>query len=384
MKATLLFIFLCVFSALASGQNQMFAEAVLKKSAEKLSSLKTVKYKYKRELNYSSEKYFAESSADSFLDFTASNNVLGARFQFSGKDHISIFNGSEQFDLTKKDKTISVNNKPTLDDLSSSSYMGGSPITLKKLFPALIENKTIAKTLTETTLNGTKVYVIEFSLEKQWFNKLGQLAPAELKNKHIYRITIRQDDFLPVEMLQKLNDTDFMKSSMSDIEPNAAPPVETSWFYSSYLNEYAYAKPPENKLLKAGATAPEINLPLFTSDKLTSLNDYKGKLVLLDFWIFHCGYCQESVPKLNALQKKYKNKDFKLLTVNVHDSKDLIEIFIKTKKAEFEILYKGEDTATKFGVSGFPTVFLIGKDGKVIYSGNYDAQKLDDLIAKNL
>lgn len=384
MKTTALLILLCVFTALASGQNQMSADAVLKKSADKLTALKTVKYKYKRELNYASEKFFAESIADSFLDFTTSNNVLGARFQFNGKDYISIFNGSEQFDLSKKDKTISVNNKPTLNDLSSSSYMGGSPITLKNLFPTLIENKAIAKTLTETTLNGAKVYVIEFSLENQWFNKLGQLAPAELKNKHTYRISIRQNDFLPVEMLQKLNDTDFMKSSMSEIEPNAAAPVESSWYYSSYLNEYAYAKPPENKLIKAGETAPEINLPLFATDKLISLNDYKGKLVLLDFWIFHCGYCQESVPKLNALQKKYKNKDFKLLTINVHDTKDLIELFIKTKKAEFEILYKGEDTATKFGVSGFPTVFLIGKDGKIIYSGSYDAQKLDDLIAKNL
>lgn len=384
VKILVSIILLYAFSAPTFGQNQMSADAVLKKTVETLGALKTIKYKYRRELNYPSEKYVGETVADAFFDFTSGNSSLGARFRFNSKGHAVIFNGSELFELSEKDKTLNVYSKPNEKVFNSSSYMDNSPITHKNLFPQLIESKTIIKKLTETTYNKIKVYVIEFSLENQWFDNLGRIASAELKAKQNYRITIKQNDFLPIEVLRKLNETDFVRTNLTDIDPNAAAPIESSWFYSTYLSEYAYAKPPMDNLIKVGATPPEINLPLFGSDKVISLNDYKGKLVLLNFWIFHCGYCQKAVPELNALQKKYKQNDFKLLTVNIYDSKDLIQHFINTKKSEFPILYNGEEAAKKFGVIGFPTVFLIGKDGKVIYSGNYDSQKLDDLISTNL
>ena len=76
--------------------------------------------------------------------------------------------------------------------------------------------------------------------------------------------------------------------------------------------------------------------------------------------------------------------NFKLITINVNDSKDLIQLYTKTQKTKFQILYQGEEAAQKYGVFGFPTVVLIGKNGDVIYSGSFDSQKLDDLIGKSL
>ena len=84
------------------------------------------------------------------------------------------------------------------------------------------------------------------------------------------------------------------------------------------------------------------------------------------------------------MQTKYKGKDFKLLTVNVTDSTELIKLFIKNTKAKFPILYKGEEVAQKYGVVNYPTVVLLGKDGRVIYSGGYDKAKIEELINKNL
>ena len=140
----------------------------------------------------------------------------------------------------------------------------------------------------------------------------------------------------------------------------------------------------KDNLIKTGEVAYEINLPMFETDKRVSLNDYKGKIVLLDFWIFHCGYCQSSVPKLNALQNKFKDKNFDLLAVNATDSKELINLFIKNTKSKLSILSQGEEVAKKYGVVGYPTVVLIGKDGKVLYSGGFDQTKIENLINQNL
>ncbi|MGI8470544.1 MAG: TlpA family protein disulfide reductase [Pyrinomonadaceae bacterium] len=369
-----------------SGQSKQYsAEDVLKKVSEKLLGLKTIRYGYRRELNYASEKYYAETKADAFLDFTSIDKVIGARYQFSNQDTFDVFNGSEMFSLNKKNKTIEVNDKPIITDFSNRTFLYNSLLTLRNVLPKIISDGAIPKSLSETVINGTDFYVVEFTLDKYLFDPLGNFPAKKLSRKINYRITISKTNFMPVEVVQKNGETDFIKTNFNDIEINPkSPPVDLSWNFSTYLNDYKYAKPPEDNLIKVGEVAPEFGLPSFENDALTALSQYKGKVVLLDFWIFHCGYCIASVPKLNLLQEKYKNKNFKLITVNVYDSRELIQLYTKTQKTKFQILYKGEDAAQKYGMFGFPTAVLIDKDGKVIYSGSFDSQKLDDLIDKSL
>ncbi|HEY2846778.1 MAG TPA: TlpA disulfide reductase family protein, partial [Pyrinomonadaceae bacterium] len=123
---------------------------------------------------------------------------------------------------------------------------------------------------------------------------------------------------------------------------------------------------------------------VFGKNEPISLSALRGKVVLLDFWIFHCGPCQDGVPKMNTINEKYKKRDFQLLSVNVGDTPKLIDLFIKTTGAEFTILQNGDEAAKRYGVIGFPTAVLIGKDGKVIYSGGFDYAKVDALIEQNL
>ncbi len=379
-------VFLFISATFAQKQKSVGADEILQKVSAKLSSLKTLKYQYHQEYNYASEAYLAESKAESYLEFTSFDSVLGLKFRFDNPNVFIAYNGSEIFVLNKKDKTIKVESKPKSESLAAYTYLQFSPLMWRNALPKIIADKTISKSIGEIKINKISHYLIECILDKAFIDSgNGEIRPMTADRKTVYRLTVDKKNFMPIEIYRGNNiNQDFNKATFSEIVENPPPPIENSWYYSTYLNEYKYAEPPKDNLIKAGETAFEINLPLFGTNKTASLSQFKGKIVLLDFWIFHCGGCQSSVPKLNALQKKYKDKDFALLTVNVTDSEKMIQLFIEKTKAEFPILHQGEAVGKQYGVLFFPTVVLIGRDGKVVYSGVFDQAKIEALIDKNL
>ncbi len=383
-KIIILILLFLSSTFLVVGQN---AETVLQKVSAKLLSLKTIKYKYHQEYNYKSEAYFAESNAESLLDFAAQNSAVGLRFQFENEDVFIAYNGSETFNLNKKNKTIKVDSKPPTDFLSSSSYLQFALPMWRNALPKIIADNSITKSLRETEISGKSYYLIEFALDKSFIESgLGtKISPMTIDRKTIYRLTIDKQTFLPIQAYRGNNvNEDFNKVTFSEINVNPPAPIENSWYYSTYLKDYQYAKKPEDRLIKTGEAAYEIRLPRFGTNKTVSLNDYKGKIVLLEFWIFHCGYCQAAVPKLNVLQQKYKDKNLQILAVNIADSDNQLQLFKEKLNPEYPIIYQGEAIANQYGVWFYPTIVLIGKDGKVIYSGEFDTTKIEELISLNL
>lgn len=359
------------------------ADRILQKMLNQITAIKNISYKYRRELNYPSEGYFRETIADTYLDFTSDNQILGLRFQFSDADSLMIFNGSEIFYLDKKNKTIDVTNKPKRNYIDSVSFLYNSPVTLKNIIPKIIADKTIPRSLMETKINGKDFYVVEFVIDKFGFDLYGNFHSVKLERKLTYKITVDKNDFMPIEVLQQSGDTDFIKTNFTNFDYKPSEPTENSWYYSSYTKAYKFREQQKEELIKVGVIAPDFQLRMFPSDTHVSLSNFKGQVVLLNFWIYHCGACIASVPKLSALQTKYKDKNFKLITVNIYDSRNLIDQFIKTNKSEFPIAYNGETVAKQFGVFSYPTAILLDKEGKVIFSGTFDQTKIDELIAKN-
>jgi len=96
-------------------------------------------------------------------------------------------------------------------------------------------------------------------------------------------------------------------------------------------------------------------------------SDLKGKVTLLDFWATWCEPCKEEIPKYNALQEKYAGKDFSILGVTV-DSGSAEEIKPKVKELQikYSVVVGNDQVVQDFGgVIGYPTTFLISKDGKI-------------------
>ncbi|MCA9741421.1 MAG: TlpA family protein disulfide reductase [Deferribacteres bacterium] len=130
--------------------------------------------------------------------------------------------------------------------------------------------------------------------------------------------------------------------------------------------------------LVAMTNAPknEVNTPALdftgkTADgKTVSLKDYKGKVVLLDFWASWCVPCKDEFPFLVKLQKKLQNKNFTVLAVNVDVELEKMQNFVAKQEAAptFPIIFDAQGALPRlYDVDGMPTTVLIDQDGVIRY-----------------
>jgi thiol-disulfide isomerase/thioredoxin len=113
-------------------------------------------------------------------------------------------------------------------------------------------------------------------------------------------------------------------------------------------------------------------------DKDTTVAQYNGKIVLVNFWATWCEPCKIEIPELIQLQAKYESKGFTILGVAMDDEgKSVVAPFVQTKRYDigggqqspknYPILIGSEEIANKFGgLLGYPTTVLFDKNGKEI------------------
>ena len=102
-----------------------------------------------------------------------------------------------------------------------------------------------------------------------------------------------------------------------------------------------------------------------------TLEQYKGKVVLVQFWATYCPPCVKEMPSMNKLQDKHAAKDvpFKILAIDMAESKKEVEAFVKKVKPEFTILI--DETGSSIGqwnVFAAPSNFLVDKQGQIKYT----------------
>ncbi|MEE9494244.1 MAG: TlpA disulfide reductase family protein [Gammaproteobacteria bacterium] len=99
--------------------------------------------------------------------------------------------------------------------------------------------------------------------------------------------------------------------------------------------------------------------------------DYQGKVSLVNFWASWCGPCVEEIPSLNRLREKMADKPFELISVNYAESNAIMQAFLKQVQVDFPVLMdrKGE-VAADWNVMAFPSTFVIGPDGRIVYGVN--------------
>jgi peroxiredoxin len=98
------------------------------------------------------------------------------------------------------------------------------------------------------------------------------------------------------------------------------------------------------------------------------LSQYKGQVVLLNFWATWCVPCRREIPALNALYRDYKERGFVVLGVSVDSEVRAIKPFAREMKMNYPVLIGAgrEDLSQAFGpFIGFPTSVLVARDGKV-------------------
>lgn len=127
------------------------------------------------------------------------------------------------------------------------------------------------------------------------------------------------------------------------------------------------------------SAAPDFTL-VDISGRNVSLSDYKGKVVLLEFWATWCPPCKASVPAMTALYNKYEQKGFVVVGLSMDTDSDAMEKvrqFAALHSIAYPVLLANETTPKQYNVMSIPTSFLVGKDGKIVdifrgYSEDFD------------
>ncbi len=112
--------------------------------------------------------------------------------------------------------------------------------------------------------------------------------------------------------------------------------------------------------------APEFQITDFSGRSLNNTN-MLGKVVFVDFWATWCNPCRRELPEFQAFYELYK-KDQRVVFVaaSTDQEKQKVQPYIDEMKFTFPVAF-AEDTATKFGVEGIPSLFIIGPQGKIRY-----------------
>jgi len=117
--------------------------------------------------------------------------------------------------------------------------------------------------------------------------------------------------------------------------------------------------------MPAANSAPDFNLMGMDGDTHT-LEDLKGKFVLVNFWATWCNPCKVEMPLLEKLHQTLKSEKFTVLGLHVGPGPENIEEFKKLMPISFPI-YVDMDLEVNWGVPGLPTTFLMNPEGKLIY-----------------
>lgn len=118
-----------------------------------------------------------------------------------------------------------------------------------------------------------------------------------------------------------------------------------------------------------------------TDGKMHDINEWRGKIVVLNFWATWCPPCRREMPSMQRMWQKVKGKGVQVLAINVGEDADTIFEFLGSYPVSFPLLMDRDGSVVKqFPVTGLPTTYIVDPRGKVVYravgSREWDDPKL--------
>jgi len=218
---------------------------IFKQVNERLASLKKVQYHYLKEFNYPEENYVAKSEGDMYIEFDKEHDLAGIRFQYRDERGFIIFNNSELFSGNKKTQTIELSTIKSETNLEGKSPLYNSIITLKNIFPILLKDQTIKKSVIDTLINQKSCYSLRFFLHNKLINYLGTgYATVTKELTFNYQIIVDKNTLMPQTIVQTtVNSQSVNRTDFTAVNTSPSPVSESSWFYSNYFDNYKTRRP---------------------------------------------------------------------------------------------------------------------------------------------
>jgi cytochrome c biogenesis protein CcmG/thiol:disulfide interchange protein DsbE len=133
------------------------------------------------------------------------------------------------------------------------------------------------------------------------------------------------------------------------------------------VDRFAEVKKAEGKPL------PKFSMKLL-NDKVITNKDIQGKVVVFDFWATWCGPCKAAAPKLDAMYKEFGKQGFEIIGANLAEkgpdgnatqTKDNAVAYVNEHKYMYAFTYGNDQIGKDWQVPGYPTFFIVGRDGVV-------------------
>jgi len=122
-------------------------------------------------------------------------------------------------------------------------------------------------------------------------------------------------------------------------------------------------------LLPIGSEAPDFTLENDKGESVT-LSDLRGQVVVLDFWATWCGPCKVAMPGVQELHEEFADQPVRIFGVNCWEqgsSQAAVDYFRGEKDYTYGLLLEGDSVADAYRVTGIPTFYVIGPDGKIVH-----------------
>ena len=150
---------------------------------------------------------------------------------------------------------------------------------------------------------------------------------------------------------------------------------------------HAYRVTADPTLAWVGKVLPDFVSTVDLDGEPISLADYRGKVVLLDFWAVWSGACVAEMPNVKAVYERYHNKGFDVIGINLDNDEVVLRGFIKENRMPWRQIFDSqrEENSLKqrYSVSSIPASFLLDREGKVISVKARD-RLLNELVAKEM
>lgn len=113
--------------------------------------------------------------------------------------------------------------------------------------------------------------------------------------------------------------------------------------------------------------APDFTLKSHSGENI-KLSEYRGQIVLINFWASWCGPCRQEMPELEKLYKKYSKLGVTIFGVNVEENINDAKNVVTNSKLSFPVLFDTENVVSQlYNVTGMPTTIIVDRDGNMRY-----------------
>lgn len=368
------------------------AKSIIRQSRQKCQSVQCGHYEMERRMKYMSDKDTTVERRYCHFKKVPTDTIFGKYFLMGnpdGSDWSSLYTGNELVDFNDGTGTT----MPTAEWADEiirfrRNYEFYEPLTEQSTFvlmsDELLADSNYTYDMQETTIDGRPCYQVVIN------GPTSDEPDANFGMKIIRNETtlwIDKEDYLQVRYSNAYDiveglDTMYQydECRLLSFEPTVDESLLTLNAVPANVKLSNYVPYEAPKPLRKRSVAPGWALPTLSGDTL-SLSDLRGKVVLIDFFYKSCAPCCAALPALQRLHEKYKDRGFVMVGIDPFDDpdEDAMADFLSKRGISYTVAFADRELAETYHVSGYPTLFLVNRKGKIMqvyvgYSKDLEAE----------